>query len=120
MDLLTRVRLALFLKKADKALMLTYNTRDITYFSRYCMEDCCNKIRSAISEDTAAIFGSKKFQKVKYTLIQKTSSHYVYRRSVSFSKRLVTVSYFTMGEDIDEIWYIRFLDNGNFVIETIL
>ncbi|MCD1257390.1 hypothetical protein B5M42_000885 [Paenibacillus athensensis] len=108
-----------FLEKADDAYILTHETLEIRFFSRYATNLVCNEIMEAIYQKPPKMFGTRRFRHRSWSIVTQNGSELVVRKELVHKpivmKKGIRVA---LGDDMVELWTITCHTHG-FIIKQV-
>jgi hypothetical protein len=108
-----------FLEKADDAYILTYETSEIMYFSKYASSAVCHQVLDAIHKNSDRLFGTKKYRKRTWSIIEQKKNEILLRKVVTQKK--IEVKYgikVALGDEIIETWRVS-LNPSGYLVEDV-
>jgi hypothetical protein len=109
-----------FLHDANSALVLSFEKRDVKYFSKYCTDQYCEHLCEIFFFEDLPLFGSKTYRKVSWEHIGEDGAEVaVIQRFVRFNNIKLKGMVIPLGEDVKDHWYVRKIKRG-FIVENIL
>jgi hypothetical protein len=107
-----------FLEKADDAYILTHETIEISYFSKYASNAVCNEILEAIYKNPAKLFGTKNYRTRTWSIVEQEQDVIVLRKEI-FHRNIEVKKgiHIALGDEIIEEWRISLGPNGFLIVQ---
>lgn len=101
--------LIVFLEKADDAYILTHETIEISYFSKYVSNNACLGVLEAIYKNPPLLFGTKRYRKRSWSYIKQDKNGILLQKKITHTQIEVKKGIkIALGDEIVEVWRISF------------
>lgn len=115
----TENTLTTFLDTVDSEYMKAYTTRSIQILQKYVSRECALKISRVIGAYNSRYFGTERFRKTTWTILDNICDRLTIKKSVEFSKVKISGTVkMSVADNYEEIWIVDYSDkNRPFVLD---
>lgn len=111
--------LTVFLDEADEALIRTYETRQIKWFTSYASSSVLCFVVDKLNSGESILFGTKNYRMRSWSVLENKESVIIVQKQLRHRHvRLNKTIYVAIGEDVDEVWHVSITGN-KFLIDYI-
>ena len=107
-----------FLEEADDAYILSHQTKQISYFSRYACDSVCTDLLDLMRSQESKLFGTKSYRERTWSVLSEEGESILVKKELTHKHVKIRKGvHVAIGEDMKEHWRIRRVKDSFTVME---